>query len=896
MPIDHVNALPPGTRFEEYRLDAALGAGGFGITYRAYDANLDKFVAIKEYLPVEFATRMAASTVVPHSDADAQDYHWGLTRFLDEARTLARFDHPHLNKVYRFFESNGTAYMVLEYVQGETLADRLSREPYLEEPALQRLLEEVLSGLAVMHEAGYVHRDIKPGNLMLREEDGSAVVLDFGAARQAVGQRSKAITSILTPGYAPIEQYDSKADDVGPWSDIYALGMVAYRSISGISDSELPDAVTRGRTQRKGQVDLTPATDAGKGQYDPKLLEAIDWAMEVDEQDRPQTVDAWRQALAGGSRRKSPTKSMRNTATKPAKGATTKRTGMNWSGVAVVVILVLVGVSVWMTSLLYPGWFGQVPGDTQPVVQQEAQQDVPGELLQEAEIDQTGEAAAGIEQTRTTDKLEIVEPVSEEPTPSAEAAEVARLLAAAEANLLARRLTSPAGDNAWDNYMRILELVPAHPGAVTGTKRVIDTYMELFGSALAKEDFDKAVGYLGKIGELHPDSPLLEEGEQRLAVARQAREDRLAEQARQRQAEEAARQAELERQQIAQKIKAHWESFEAAIQAEALDEAADVLIQVRALNPEEQGLSTGEQRLAEAETQQAIKEYWVAFEAALGARDMDEAANTLIQIRELNPEHGELAAGERRLERARQESEARAREAVGEMVSIPGGTFRMGDLSGEGNDNERPVHNVTVPSFKMGKYEVTFAQWDACVADGGCGGYTPDDEGWGRGNRPVINVSWDDAQGFINWLNDRTGGKFRLPTEAEWEYAARAGSTKKYSWGNSIGRNRTNCYDDICSDRWKYTSPAGSFSSNAWGLYDMQGNVWEWVQDCWNDSYIGAPTDGKSWISGDRGQRVFRGGSFRSGTRYLRSAVRDGYPPSSRNNDIGFRLVQSHIL
>ena len=177
------------------------GPGGFGITYRAYDAHLDKFVAIKEYLPVEFATRTEASTVVPHSNADAQDYHWGLTRFLDEARTLARFKHPHLNQVYRFFESNGTAYMVLEYIQGETLADRLSREAYLEEDALQRLLDEVLSGLAVMHEAGYIHRDIKPGNLMLREEDGSAVVLDFGAARQAVGQRSKPITSILTPGY-----------------------------------------------------------------------------------------------------------------------------------------------------------------------------------------------------------------------------------------------------------------------------------------------------------------------------------------------------------------------------------------------------------------------------------------------------------------------------------------------------------------------------------------------------------------------------------------------------------------------------------------------------------------------------------------------------------------------
>ena len=295
--IDHIYALPPGTRLEEYRLDEVLGAGGFGITYRAYDAHLDKFVAIKEYLPGEFAVRTEASMVSPKSRADAEDYHWGLSRFLDEARTLARFDHPHLNKVHRFFERNGTAYMVLEYVDGETLASRLSRVTYLEEAALRRLLEEVLSGLSVVHEAGYVHRDLKPGNLMLREEDGGAVVLDFGAARQAVGQRSRPITSILTPGYAPIEQYDSKADDVGPWSDMYALGMVCYRCISGMRDGELPDAVTRSRLQRKGVVDLVPAVEAGQGRYSPGLLEAIDWAMEVEEGSRPASVAAWRRML-----------------------------------------------------------------------------------------------------------------------------------------------------------------------------------------------------------------------------------------------------------------------------------------------------------------------------------------------------------------------------------------------------------------------------------------------------------------------------------------------------------------------------------------------------------------------------------------------------------------------
>ena len=346
MPIDHIHALPSGTRFEEYRLDAVLGAGGFGITYRAYDAHLDTFVAIKEYLPGEFAARTEASTVVPKSNTDAQDYHWGLTRFLDEARTLARFNHSHLNRVLRFFESNGTAYMVLEYVEGETLADRLSKEPYLEEAALQRLLDEVLSGLSVMHEAGYVHRDIKPGNLMLREEDGSAVVLDFGAARQAVGQRSKPITSILTPGYAPVEQYDGKVDRVGAWTDIYALGMVAYRCISGTGDSELPDAVARMLADTRGEAVLLPAVEAGKGRYSPKLLEAIDWAMEVDEGDRPQSVDAWREALAGGGRRKGPAKSVRKTATKTTRGKTTERAGTSRSTLALtLVIIAMLGVA-----------------------------------------------------------------------------------------------------------------------------------------------------------------------------------------------------------------------------------------------------------------------------------------------------------------------------------------------------------------------------------------------------------------------------------------------------------------------------------------------------------------------------------------------------------------------
>ena len=297
---DHLHALPVGHQLKEYRIENVIGSGGFGITYRAWDIQLDKAVAIKEYLPNEFAVRTDATTVRPKSTADQDDYQWGLTRFLDEARTLARFEHPHLNHVHRYFEDNNTAYLVLDYIEGETLSDLLKREGRLDSTRLQRLVAELLSGLDEVHSAGYVHRDIKPSNIMVRE-NGSSVLLDFGAARQVLGQRSKSLTSVLTPGYAPIEQYDQKGDDIGPWTDLYALGMVAYRCVSGISETELIDAITRARLADKGKQDqdMKPAVEVGKGHYPSSLLKAIDWAIKVEEEDRPQNVAAIKEMISG---------------------------------------------------------------------------------------------------------------------------------------------------------------------------------------------------------------------------------------------------------------------------------------------------------------------------------------------------------------------------------------------------------------------------------------------------------------------------------------------------------------------------------------------------------------------------------------------------------------------
>ncbi|MEE2651427.1 MAG: formylglycine-generating enzyme family protein, partial [Pseudomonadota bacterium] len=220
---------------------------------------------------------------------------------------------------------------------------------------------------------------------------------------------------------------------------------------------------------------------------------------------------------------------------------------------------------------------------------------------------------------------------------------------------------------------------------------------------------------------------------------------------------------------------------------------------------------------------------------------------------------------------------------------------RMGDLSGEGDRDEKPVHHVSISGFKMMAYEATFALWDACVQAGGCT-HRPDDEGWGRGNRPVINVSYNDiTQQFIPWFNKTTGKRFRLPSEADWEYAARAGSTTKYSWGNSISCSKARYGDlsDECENQ-RSTDPVGSFSANRFGLYDMHGNVKEWTQDCWNDSYSGAPSNGSAWTRGDCGRRVLRGGSWFNASVHIRSANRFKIVAGARSyaTGFGFRLVQ----
>ncbi|MBK7352961.1 MAG: SUMF1/EgtB/PvdO family nonheme iron enzyme [Nitrosomonas sp.] len=231
-----------------------------------------------------------------------------------------------------------------------------------------------------------------------------------------------------------------------------------------------------------------------------------------------------------------------------------------------------------------------------------------------------------------------------------------------------------------------------------------------------------------------------------------------------------------------------------------------------------------------------------------------------------------------------------------QMVRIPPGSFIMGSPESETGrkSDESPQRKVTIAyPFEIGRYEVTFAQYDAFSKD--TNRKLPSDQGWGRDDRPVISVSWDDAQAYVQWLVKKTGKKYRLPTEAEWEYVARAGTSTAYWWGDVIGQNNAVC--NGCGSQWdnKQTAPVGSFKPNAFGVYDTAGNVWEWTQDCWHGDYTNAPLDGTAWLErngGDCSHRVVRGGSWVSGPRGLRSADRYGDGSGVSNLNTGFRVAR----
>ena len=694
------DALASGTRLEEFEIERELGAGGFGVTYLAHDRSLDRRVAIKEYLPRDWGARGPDGSVGPRLASDAEDYRWGLERFLKEARALARLRHVHILQVYQVFEARGTAYMVTEYVEGRSLAAALRAEGPWSETRVLALLDALTSGLAVVHSKGLVHRDVKPANVMLRGDE-SPVLIDFGAVRRAAGGGSGSLLPVLTPGYAPIEQYTEKGV-LGPWTDVYALGAVAYEALSGRVPEKAPGRVAEDNS-------LRPVAEAAPQAVSARLSSAVMSALALRREDRPQSLTDWRALL--------------------------------------------------------------------------------------------GLPAAGDAGARAAAPAAPSEPAGSEAPPETGPATASRWRLAGAAALAAVVL-AVAGLAWW-----------------VGGAGLPETAGTIARAPVEENAVEAAIGEGGGSG-----GPEVSE----VGVSGQA------------------------------------------------DAAATV--------PE---VGTG------------------------GGSDSPPEAD----------ETGSGPDGPTRPGAVFSDC-----DACPEMVVIPGGDFMMGSPASEQGrfDNEGPQHRVAVSSFALGRYEVTREEYRVFVEttghpSSGCwilgeDGMTNDDDaswrepGFAQGSgHPAVCVNWNDAQAYVRWLSRETGESYRLPSEAEWEYAARGGTSTSRYWGDSSSSQcgHANGADAAakrvysgfavaaCNDGAVHTAPAGSYSANVFGLFDVLGNVFEWTADCWHENYRGAPTDGSPWHGGDCRRRVLRGGSWYADPRDLRSAARDRTPTENRISFAGFRVART---
>ncbi|MFK7853257.1 MAG: serine/threonine-protein kinase [Granulosicoccus sp.] len=290
-------ALDPGYEILWYTIDRVLGQGGFGITYLAHDRNLDRAVAIKEYLPTTFAYRQENYSVKPITGDHSENFVWGLGSFLKEAQTLARFSHPNVVRVHSVFEENNTAYMVMEYEHGENLATIYKQQQNLDQQFFEQIFFPIFDGLKEIHKFEFIHRDIKPANIYIRN-DGTPVLIDFGSARQTTQQQTGEMTTLVSQGYTPLEQYSANYGDQGPWTDIYALAATVYEGIVGKKPDE---SLSRSACFMRSKPDLLEQLDSRVFTgFNQRFLDAVFAGLKLEPEGRPQSLEAWSGIFANG--------------------------------------------------------------------------------------------------------------------------------------------------------------------------------------------------------------------------------------------------------------------------------------------------------------------------------------------------------------------------------------------------------------------------------------------------------------------------------------------------------------------------------------------------------------------------------------------------------------------
>ena len=886
-----------------------LGTGTFGNVYLCDGADPGQTAAVREYVPRGLAVRGEGMRVGPQSAATDARFAAGLARFVERAELMMGVEHPNVVRMRNVFQANGTACVAMDYVAGTPLSALLETGEALSADKLVAYLRPVAEGLAAMHRVGIPHGNLGLGSILIGE-DGSPVLLGL-----AVPGRDE-FGTVGAPGYAPIEHYSARAGLGSARADVYSLAAIMYRCATGVVPPEAPTRAERDT--------LVPALRAAQGKgYPGQLLAAIDAGLTLDPEGRPEGVGALLDVLDDSTPPSDgePVVTAHDAGARTsARGAMPARGAGPRSGRYKVVVASAAAVLIAAFAAIFVlrgGDDGSGP-EPSPVPVSEPSPD--------ASLAETSTEVAP-----PPEAAEVVPETPPEPAPTRMAA-LAVLTRPAGAQVFLDEV--PVGETPleldglvpgdyrialrhphYDDVTSELAL-PEGPSTfewelvrATGALRVVTTpagaWVESDGSRLAdatpatldglpagpvtlrlgtpgyvsadvdaevpKDDtgalefaLERAFGTLtlaleppdAEVDLLDAEVPYrpgvrLPEGRQRIAVARQGY----------RTVTRTLQVAGVTEHEVA--LVPEWHSLTVVTNppgaAVTFVDSADAYSPGVLMPP-------GEYRL-----QAELLGYapWTGTVRHGGAPTMHAVALEFVSAEYADP--------------------LRSGGTGPQMAVVPAGSFRMGCVAGNAcAAEERPVRTVTIEApFSLSKYEVTFEDFDRFAE--AAGRERPDDQGWGRGRRPVINVSWADAEAYAEWLSAETGRSYRLPSEAEWEYAARAGGDTPYGWSDAID-GEANC--DGCGRRsLRRTVLAGTFRANAWGLHDMHGNVWEWVRDCWNGSYEGAPGDGTAWTTGTCGRRVLRGGSWFNPASFARSASRLSGDAAVRGNIAGFRVA-----
>ena len=904
----------------KYKILKELGSGSFGFVYLAEDPKLHAQVAIKVF-KVKDVTLLSQVTSVSNDPERVLKQ-----RFIDEARSLRKLAaNPYIVQMYEFDElEDGTPYYVMPFIQ-HTLVDEIGKDAF-SQGALAELpqeqhpkriasiqaiyfLKQLTQALCFVHQNGLVHRDLKPANILINDQN-QVQLSDFGIAKLPLSEHSQTGFGMGSKNYMSPEQQES-AKHVKPASDIYSLGVLAYRMLTGhLPVGRFQDPIEYAPEIGQPLNDLILLAISQSAEQRPDdgatFLAALNHAIDYQENSMP-VIDSsdndettvW--VSQSGSQIKPELTPLENKIVAllikqgeikvtdlPLLQVLGNINQLDESGLKTFIEHVIQQQSANPSELqAFILWINTVNKQLSAGTQMSSNADI--NILVEVGLSTTNKTTQELKALLETKQQEYF-CVSNQKQKNffLDKLQKAKWIKSLLSNSRLVKDTQPKKLLSLGLLAIALMGLIVMYGQYNNHEDAIDNDKQAWMQAKNNNTIEDYKAYLQKI----PKGNYLNEAKKSLADL--LHKEKIL----------AVSNASLRKQQI---INAQGQLIQQGFQLDLngkLDLRTKRAIEIFEKN--ENLVITGNvdelllNKLTEIyqkkesqlwhKVQQnnsivGYQEYQTTFPQGLY---VTQAINAIKQLTIETKNKQQLQEKQRR-----QVIERETNELLNNLLTLPSGKFSMGCNQGvECKEREYPVHTVFIKTFRVMATEVTFSLWDACVISGDCS-INPKDEGWSRGNRPVIGVSYlDIVEQFIPWLNKTTGEVFSLPSEAQWEYAAKAGSNAKYVWGNDIDclKARFSQFSGICGNDRK-TSLVKSFAPNEFGLYDMYGNVWEWTQDCWHNNYQSAPNDGSAWANGSCDAGVIRGGSWLNQARFLRSSFRSRYSRSVRSNANGFRLV-----